>query len=165
MKTRNRNRIAAFAAAVLGCLSQSASQAQVMNGDLVGSVVDQSGAAVPAASVSALNKGTGIKATANANEAGLYRISNLLSGEYTVTASAAGFAPAALDNVSINANKVATVNLTMQIGQVSTSVEVKEAAVAIDTTTATIQSTFDTQASRDLPVTSIGLGSANLALL
>ena len=97
--------------------------------------------------------------------AGEYRIGSLLPGTYAVNASAAGFAGTTLQNVVIDANKIETQNITLSVGQVATNVEVTESVVNIDTTTATIQNTFDQQMVRDLPVTSIGLGFANLALL
>jgi hypothetical protein len=139
--------------------------AQSNSGDLVGTVTDSSGAAVATASVEALNVSTGIRTNATANETGLYRIPNLQAGTYRVTASAPGFTSGTLDKVQVDVNKVATVNLTLQVGQVTTTVDVREAPAVIDTTTATVGSTFDAAAARDLPVTSIGLGSANLALL
>ncbi len=135
------------------------------SGELVGTILDASSAAVPGATVEAKNVATGVKATATANGSGQYRIGNLIPGTYSVTSTAAGFSPASLQGLNVDSNKVATANLTMQVGQVSTSVEVTAASAVIDTTTPTIQSTFDTAAARDLPVTSIGLGSANLALL
>jgi outer membrane receptor protein involved in Fe transport len=91
----------------------------------------------------------------------------LLAGTYDLSAAASGFAPASLKGVVVDANKIATANINVAVGNVSTSVEIVAAASVIDTTTATIQNSFDTQMARDLPVTSIpgGLGSANLALL
>lgn len=138
---------------------------QVISGDLVGAIVDATGAAVPAASVEAVNTATGVRSTGKANDAGQYRISNLPAGSYKVTASAAGFSQSSVSGVVIDVNKISTVNLTIQVGQLATTVEVTSAPAVIDTTTATIQTTFDTRAARDLPVSSIGLGPVNLTLL
>jgi hypothetical protein len=138
---------------------------QLSSGDLVGSILDASGAGVPAASVEALNEATGVKSAAVANNIGQYRIGNLIPGSYTITATASGFTTSSLKGVKIDSNKTSTANLSLQIGQVSTTVEVTSAPAVIDTTTNSIQSTFDSAASRDLPIASIGLGSANLSLL
>src|SRR5438105_3158547 len=54
---------------------------------------------------------------------------------------------------------------SLAMGQVSTSVEVTSSTAVIDTTTATIQNTFDTQLVQNIPLSSIGLGVANLSLL
>ena len=139
--------------------------AQAVNGELVGTVVDSSGAGVPQVTIDVVNVLTGVKTSAQSNAQGQYRAANLPAGTYRLTTAAAGFSSATLDGVVVDANKVATVNLTLQVGNLSQSIEVKNAAAVIDTTTATIQSTFDTTAARDLPVSSIGLGSVNLTLL
>jgi len=138
---------------------------QVISGDVVGTVTDASGAAVPNVSVTATNDATGIKTTVAGNSAGEYRFTNLLAGSYTLTATAAGFGTTTLRNVAVVLNTTATQNMTLQIGQVATSVEVQEAAVTIDTSTAQIQNTFTTKQVEDLPVTAIGLGVINLSLL
>jgi hypothetical protein len=139
--------------------------AQISTGTLVGTVLDASGAAVPNAKLEARNADTGVVSAVSATESGDYRIGNLLAGRYSITASAAGFSTSTLQNVTVDANKIATQNMTLTVGQVSTNVEVTESVVNIDTTTATIQNTFDQQMVRDLPVSSIGLGVANLSLL
>jgi hypothetical protein len=139
--------------------------AQVSSGDLVGAVLDASGGAVPNAAVEAQNVATAVKTRATANQTGQYRIGNLTPGTYNITATAPGFSAASLRGVVVDANKVATANLAMQVGQVSTTVEVESAPAVIDTTTATVQNTFDTAMARDLPMTSIGIGVANLSLL
>jgi hypothetical protein len=138
---------------------------QVSSGDLIGTITDASGAAVPDTKVEARNSATGVVTVVQTNASGQYRFTDLLPGLYDVTVTAQGFTTASLKNVAVDTNKVGTANFTLQVGQIATTVEVTEAAAVIDTTTASIQSTFDSRASRDLPVTSIGLGSANLALL
>src|SRR5690348_8301220 len=96
---------AAFAAAVL---LVPLSYAQSVSGDLVGTVLDPAGAAVPNATVTATNTATNVKSNTTSNAAGEYRISNLPPGNYDVSASSTGFAAATLKNVRINLNQVAT---------------------------------------------------------
>jgi len=60
--------------------------AQAISGDLVGTVTDASGAVVPNATVTATNVATGVRATASSNASGIYRLSNLLPGNYNVSA-------------------------------------------------------------------------------
>lgn len=139
--------------------------AQLTSGDLVGTVVDATGAAVPNATVVAENPATGIKTTTTSDGAGQYRFSNLPVGHYTITVTATGFTPASLREVGVELNKIATANITLQVGQVSASVDVQESAVSIDTTTAQVTNTFETKAAADLPTASIGLGVINLSLL
>ena len=70
--------------------SESA-RGQAISGDLTGTVFDSSGAAIPNATVVALDDATGVKTTAQTNAEGVYRFTNLPIGRYTVTASATGF--------------------------------------------------------------------------
>jgi hypothetical protein len=140
-------------------------QAQAISGDLTGTVFDSSGAAIPGATVVALDDATGVKSSTTANANGVYRFSNLPIGRYTLTASATGFASDQLKNVDLTLNLVVTANLTLAISSVGTTVEVSASAVSIDTTTAQLQSTFDSKQVLDLPQTGSGSGVYNLALL
>src|SRR5712692_11750667 len=74
---------------------------QATDGNVVGTIVDASGAAVPNATVTASNIATGVKATTTTNASGGYRINNLLIGTYNLSATASGFASATLSNVAI----------------------------------------------------------------
>src|SRR4051794_7510199 len=162
----------AFGALVVGLMMATLAApgfGQALDGNLVGNVMDASGAEVPNAAVELQNMETGIKAITKTNSSGEYRFNNILVGRYKVTASAAGFTAVSLNNVVVELNKTSTVNLTMQVGSVSTTVEVSEATATIDTTTAQVQSTYDVRA-MDLGVTSLdvpgrNLGALNLSLL
>lgn len=139
--------------------------AQAVSGDLTGSVLDASGAAIPNATIVATDDATGVKSTSQSNAAGVYRFSNLPIGRYTVTASAAGFSTDTLKNIDLTLNSVITANLTLAVGSTATTIEVSASAVAIDTTTAQLQTTFDSKQVVELPQTASGSGVYNLALL
>ena len=140
-------------------------RAQAISGDLTGTVLDVSGATIPNASVVALNDATGLKTTAQTNAEGVYRFTNLPIGRYTIAASATGFTRDELKNVDVTLNNVVTANLTLQVGKLGTTVEVSSSAVAIDTTTAQLQTTYESKQVLELPQTSQGSGVYNLALL
>jgi len=158
-------RFSLFAVLLCAWAVSSTLVGQVISGDMVGTITDASGAAVPNVTVTATNDGTGVRTTVAGNAAGEYRFTNLLAGTYTLSATAAGFATTTLRNVAVVLNTTATQNMTLQVGQVATSVEVQEAAVTIDTSTAQIQNTFTAKQVQDLPVTAIGNGVINLSLL
>jgi len=139
--------------------------AQAVSGDLTGSILDASGAGIPNATVTATNDATGIKSSTQANSNGVYRLTNLPVGRYTLTASATGFSANTLKNIDLTLNATLTLNLTLSVGTVGTSVEVNATAVSIDTTTAQLQTTFNTQQVLELPQTASGSGIYNLALL
>ncbi|MBV9441627.1 MAG: carboxypeptidase regulatory-like domain-containing protein, partial [Acidobacteriaceae bacterium] len=140
-------------------------EAQAISGNLVGTVLDSTGATVPNATVTARNTGTDIKSTVNTNANGEYRLNNLLPGTYDLTVSASGFSASTTRNVAVQLNQTTTIPVTLQVGTVSTSVVVSEAGAQIDTTTAQIQNTFSTKQATDLPNASIGQGVINLSLL
>src|ERR1700730_4900938 len=76
---------------LLGSMIASQLSAQIISGDVVGTVLDKTGASVPKAAVEAVNANTGVKYTTQANESGEYRFNNLPVGTYNVSASAPGF--------------------------------------------------------------------------
>jgi hypothetical protein len=140
-------------------------QAQAISGDLVGSVVDPSGAALPNVTVTAVNSATNVKHTGVTNSSGDYRIGNLLPGNYDVSATAKGFAVATLKGVTVELNRTTTANLKLAVGAVSTTVDVSEAGALLDTTTAQVQQSYAAQQLQDLPMASSGNGVLNLSLL
>src|SRR6202035_5442357 len=109
MRTTQMSLCAASAALML---FSSMAVAQVSTGTLVGTVLDSSGAGVPSAKVEARNVATGVVTPTTANTAGEYRINNMLAGTYDITGSASGFTKSSLANITIDANKVSTANLT-----------------------------------------------------
>jgi carboxypeptidase family protein len=148
--------ISAFAAAVFG---------QSTSGELAGTIYDASGAAVSGAAVVANNPATGFSAGVTSTASGQYRIPNLPVGTYKLTVTAPGFTTAELTNLSVELNRTATANITVQVGQSVTAVEVSGAGTAIDTTTAQVSTTFDSRQMADLPITATGSGVINLSLL
>ena len=159
-----------FAMAVLIALCSLAVPGfgQTIDANLVGTVVDSSGAAVPNANIEITHVATGTKTTTRTNADGQYRFNNIPTGMYNVTAAAAGFSTASLKNVDIQLSKTSTANITVQVGQVSTTVDVSEVGVVIDTTTAQLQSNFDARQIVNLPIIENSnslFGALNLALL
>ena len=146
-------------AACLGSFAQS------ISGDLVGTVYDASGAAIPNATVVVKNDGTGVANTTKSSAAGDYRVPNLPPGTYTITVTAQGFTKAEVRGVVVNLNKVATTNVKLDVGTNVATVEVTAAAAALDTTTANVQNTYSSQSMAELPVASSGSGVLNLSLL
>ena len=85
--------------AALALLALSFAFGQANDGNISGTILDASGAAVPNASVSAQNLDTGVKATAKADSGGNYRLEHLLVGPYSITATATGFTTTYSDQV------------------------------------------------------------------
>src|SRR5689334_2302122 len=108
------------AAALLFSLLAPAAFGQATDSNLVGTVIDASGAAIQSANVELQNVATGVKFTTKTGADGQYRFNNVPVGQYNVTATASGFATSSLKGVSLDLNKTATANITMQVGTVAT---------------------------------------------
>ncbi|MBV8893708.1 MAG: carboxypeptidase regulatory-like domain-containing protein, partial [Acidobacteria bacterium] len=142
--------------------------AQSISGDLIGTVTDPSGAAVNNAQVQAININSGQQNVTKTTSFGGYRFSQLPVGIYNIRVSAQQFATATLHNVPVQLNKTGTANVQLRLGNVSTTVEVSGAAPPVDTSTAQLQTTYDSIFSQDLGLTTvggIGAGILDLSLL
>src|SRR5260370_22389476 len=82
--------------------------AQVISADLVGTVLDKTGAAVPSATLEAVNPETGDKYKTQANGNGEYRFTNLPVGIYNVSGSSSHFATTTINNFQLWFNKTRT---------------------------------------------------------
>lgn len=140
---------AVFVTAIL--LLPSLVTAQAISGDLVGTVTDATGATVPDVMVSATNDATGVKSNSATDVAGAYRFANLPVGTYTVDAAATGFTSVSVKGVAVQLNNTVTQNLSLAVGATATTVEVTGAATPLDTTTAQVQTTYETTQLEDLP--------------
>ncbi len=159
-------KLAGFAFALFGLLAISAGLAygQALDGNIVGTVLDSQGAAVAGADITATNVATSVVAVAKTNHAGEYRFDNLLAGTYKISAKMSGF-KTINEQVDVEVNKTSTRNLTLTPGAATETIEVSGTPPTLDTTTAQIQSIYETKETQDLPTASVGLGVLNLSLL
>lgn len=132
---RTRNLIMLTVLAALMCLPV---MAQRIDGDLRGDVKDQTGALIPGAKVTVTNESTGVSRTAETTEAGIFFASNLLPGKYTVAVESAGFKRYLQRGVEVIANRVSEVAVRLELGEVTSTVEVIAGAETVQTTTATL---------------------------
>lgn len=144
--------------------------AQDISGSLVGTVSDSTGAAIAKADVAVSNVGTGIVAKTTTSVSGQYRVDNLIPGSYRVTAKAQGFKTIS-EVVDVKLNITGTLNLSLEPGATSETIEVSGAPALIDTTTAQLETTYEPVALENIASASIGgglgqhLGVLNLSLL
>ncbi|HEY1984060.1 MAG TPA: carboxypeptidase regulatory-like domain-containing protein [Terracidiphilus sp.] len=105
-------------------LCSHAGLAQQTLGSLNGTVLDPSGAAISAATVSITNSAINVTQTAKTQTNGFFQIFNLPIGTYSVKVSLAGFDTTELKAIAVQEARATTVNVTMKVGQASESVEV-----------------------------------------
>ena len=108
----HRGLLVVLAVLLLGLTVSSEVSAQVISGDLVGTVLDKTGAMVPGARVEATNANTGVKYETVANESGEYRFNNLPVGTYRLAGSAPNFATTTINNFVVELNKTSTLQIT-----------------------------------------------------
>ncbi|MCU1338002.1 MAG: Cna domain protein [Bryobacterales bacterium] len=140
-------------------------QAQATDAQLVGTVFDPTGAAVPNATVELTNKATNVKSTTTTNGAGEYRFDNIPAGTYDLKTTSPGFNTSTQRGLQVALGKASTSNVTLAVGDVSTTIEVAETATLIDTTTAQVGTTFGAREAIDSPASALPMGTMNLALL
>ena len=126
--------------------------AQVSGGTLSGKVTDSTGALIPGAQVAIRNTATGITTSLVANEEGIYRASNLLAGDYEITASAPNFNSFLQKGVTLTVGGDVTIDLKLAAGAVTASVLVSDQAPAVDTTTPTISAVVSERTIVELPL-------------
>ncbi len=133
-------------------LSSQLILAQVNSGTISGLVRDDSEAVIPGATVTIRNIDTGISRTVITDDQGRYRASNVALGNYEVQAAQTGFQKEVRTGVGVAVGQEAVVNLTLRVGDVTQSVEVRSEALAVDTTSAAITGLVDDKTIRDLPL-------------
>src|ERR1051325_2878865 len=124
--------------------------AQKITGDISGTVTDTSGAVVKGATVRAVNTGTSETRNAITSDAGFYRILELPPGNYKVTATLQGFKTSTRD-AQVAIALVTTADFQLQIGQVSETVQVEEAAPLVDTSENRLSTLIEARRVNDLP--------------
>ncbi|AFL90113.1 TonB-dependent receptor family protein [Terriglobus roseus DSM 18391] len=118
--------------------------AQSSFGQISGVVADQTGAAIPNATISITSITTQSTRTATTDSDGNYIVTNLPIGEYVIAVKQAGFRTAQQSNVTITADAKVTSNFAMQMGQVSEVVEVQGGAIeTLNTTSGELSRVID----------------------
>ncbi|MDQ6700572.1 MAG: TonB-dependent receptor, partial [Acidobacteriota bacterium] len=140
--------------ATLACLFLLASTgfSQTITGAITGTVTDPSGAAIPQVKVTATNTATNVATASETNQSGLYNLLFLPVGQYTVTAEAQGFKKSILGPFALELNQTARVDVALQVGQLTESVEVTGVAPILQTESTQTGDTIDAQKLTSIPL-------------
>jgi carboxypeptidase family protein/TonB-dependent receptor-like protein len=151
--------------ALMLLLSNPAS-AQRTTGTLRGQVLDPTGAVVPDAPVTITNQETGVTVKVTTTSAGTYAVPSLIPGLYKISVEAKGFKSFLLKDINVSANQDNVADAKLDLGVATEIVEVSSGAVEIQTTSSSLNNTFDTRDS-GLPTSAGTLNGSllNLAVL
>ena len=139
---------------------------QATTGNVRGVVTDPNGQAISGATVTAKNQGTGVESTATTSDSGLYGITNLIPGLYTVTAESTGFSKKAVKDVNITIGVNIDLPIQLAIGTPTETVTVTSSGEeVISRDQSQISTTIDPRRVQDLPTNGAGNGLDTLALL
>src|SRR5882757_8097624 len=120
---------------VMVCLLVTATSilAQSDTSSISGTVTDTSGALVPNAQITIHNNATLADRTIESNENGVYTLTNLPPGDYSVRVTKAGFQTSTLNDVHVDPSIGRRVDVTMKVGDTTTSITVEAGAMTVQT--------------------------------
>jgi hypothetical protein len=116
---------------------------QVQNGEFTGLITDSSGAVINQARVLIHNLGTGFTLEVRSNEDGIYKGRELIVGEYQISVEMPGFRTITSAALILNAGTVVRADFKLLVGAPEETVEVSDAAVAVNTENARLSQTVD----------------------
>src|SRR6202140_2646062 len=125
---------------------------QTTTGRILGTVRDQSGAALPAATVTVTDVQRGITRTVTTDDSGEYVVPNLTPGIYTVRAESRGFKTVERPNIQVEVATDLSVDVSLPPGDVKETVIVNEEVPLLDTTSSTLGGTLSNKEINDLPL-------------
>jgi Carboxypeptidase regulatory-like domain/TonB dependent receptor len=152
-----------FVAFLVFAMSAIAFGQGTVTGAIGGVVTNPSKEVVPNASVSVKNIGTNKEDTANSDDQGRFRISNLEPGTYTVTINSSGFSPYVQEKVIVEVGVVTSINANLSVGPVTGNVEVTGEAPVINTEQPDFTNNVNQTQINNLPIN--GSRWSNFALL
>src|SRR5665213_1145681 len=144
-------------------LSVTAAMAQTVTGSVRGVVSDPNGAEVPGANVTITNASTGVIGQSVTDKNGLYDFEFLVLGNYTVSATAPGFATAKIGPFQVQIDQMVTADMRLQIGKASVTVtSVGDQALLLNTENSTISTSITSNTLENMPMDGLNVQTATL---
>jgi outer membrane receptor protein involved in Fe transport len=137
---------------LISCAYISRGYAQVSGATLSGTVKDSSGAGVPKAEVVITDTGTSITHNVVTDDAGSYTAPNLLPGSYQISVRAPGFSTQVRTGITLTVGAQQVLDITMQLGQVTQTVEVTAEAPKVELTSSALSNEVNATTVRELPL-------------
>jgi len=152
-----------FAVLFLVLILASKGSAQEATARIIGTVTDPQGAVVPDAKVTITNVATKVNYPTLSLKDGSYQVFSLPIGAYFVTVEKTGFKKAISEQYTLQINQVERIDMKLEIGSVSETVEVSAGATQVETVNSTIGESITARPLQDLPLN--GRNALNLAVL
>lgn len=143
--------LSSLAAALLLMAPVHQLHAQEVYGSIFGTVTDPTGAVVPDADVTITDISKNTKFPTKTNGTGEYRVDHLIPDTYSVTVTAKGFSTATVPSVTLYANTAPEVDVKLQTGAATNTVEVTAAAPLLQTDRADVSDILDARTVGDMP--------------
>lgn len=126
--------------------------AQTTTSTIEGTITDAKKAVLGGAQVVVKNSALGIERSASTDENGLFRVTALPAGTYSIAVSATGFASRNFENIEVTLNRTLRFDVALEVGGVQEQVDVSAAVQLIDTTSGASGATVTPQQIKELPV-------------
>ena len=126
--------------------------AQTERGTITGIVMDSSKAAVPGVSIRVVNTATNVATNVVSSESGSYSAANLTPGTYRIEATLQGFQTSNVEGIVLNAGTTARVDVTLNLGSVTESVNVVAESQTVSTEDAKVATTVSNRLIDELPL-------------
>ena len=154
LKVRTSGRYLPWTVAALFAVLMAAGglHGQNISGSISGAVTDPSGAGVPNAAVTATRVESNTPFATTANDLGLYSFPTLPIGTYTITVKSSGFETYVGSGLTLHVNDHLQVNVPLNVGAVTQTVEVTAQATAVNTENATVGNLVNGEQVRELPL-------------
>jgi len=137
--------------AVYAVASPQFASAQAVYGSIFGTVTDNTGAVIPNAKITITDVSKGTSVSTQSNTTGDYRVDHLIPDTYTVTVDAPNFQNSAVSNVIVYADTAPKVDVQLQVGSTTATVQVTTALPVLQTDRADVSTILNSRAVEDLP--------------
>jgi hypothetical protein len=135
----------------LFCLAARAAFAQIDQGAITGTIIDETGSAIQGAITTLVNQDTNLSFTGSTDNSGFYRFSPIKIGLYTLTVSAPNFETRKQENIRVSVSQTVGLNLSLKPGAVTETITV-ESSPELQTEEASTGQVFTSSQLADLPL-------------
>ncbi|MCX6595808.1 MAG: carboxypeptidase-like regulatory domain-containing protein, partial [Acidobacteria bacterium] len=136
---------------LIGAVLAAATFAQTA-ATLSGTTTDKSGAGVPATKLTVVNQDTQLTREAVSGEDGTFNVPLLPPGRYNIRVEKTGFKPINQQNVTLEVNQVARLDFSLEVGNVTETIEIKDTPALLDSDTSSIGQVIENRQITELPL-------------